>query len=163
MKNKYKEAFQSAEQEIEEKSIEQLKKTVKDILQKKKNLEEERDELDVEIKLLKQDIEDFKAGRLDRVKERHECDERAQKIFPITINIIKQEIVSKPWTWTYELQPIVYCGSGLTGTTSYTTTTASALGTATNAVLCVSGNTAQSFTAGTYTVSGTGGNSIINL
>lgn len=163
MTNKYKEAFQSAEQEIEEKSIEQLKKTIKDILQKKKNLEEERDELDVEIKLLKQDIEDFKVGRIDRVKERHECDERAQKVFPITINIIKQEIISKPWTWTYELQPTTYWGSALTGTTSYTTTTANALGTATNAAMCVSGNTAQSFTAGTYTVSGTGGNSIINL
>lgn len=156
MSNKYKEAFQSAEQEIEEKSIAQLKETVKQILQKKKDLEEERDELDEEIKLLKQDIDDFKAGRLDKVKERHECDERAQDVFPLTINIIRQEIVTKPWTWTYEIQPRVvfntphWIGGNIT-------TTAGALG-STN-TMYLSGNTAQTFTAGSYNLN----SGIVNL
>jgi len=155
MTNKYKEAFQSAEQEIEEKSIAQLKQTIKQILQKKKDLEEERDELDEEIKLLKQDIDDFKAGRLDKVKERHENDERCDRVFPITINIIKQEIVTKPWTWTYEVFPRVtwanpqYIGGSIT-------TTASALGSNT---MYLTGNTAQAFTVGSYNLN----NGIVNL
>lgn len=170
MTNKYKEAFQSAEQEIEEKSIAELKKTIKEILQKKKNLEDDRDEIDAEIKLLKQDIEDFKTGRLDKVKERHECDERAQTVFPITINIVKQEVISKPWTWTYELIPrqtlSLHSGSTLTnlsvGQGSITHITSSCNTSGTNCVY-LSGGNAQSFTGGTYTVSGTNGNSIINL
>jgi hypothetical protein len=154
MTNKYKEAFQSAEQEIEEKSIAQLKETVKQILQKKRDLEEERDELDEEIKLLKQDIDDFKAGRLDKVKERHECDERAQDVFPLTINIIRQEIVTKPWTWTYEIQPrVVYTTPQWVGGTLATA------GTSGLSTICLTGNTAQAFTVGSYNLN----NGIVNL
>lgn len=152
MTNKYKEAFQSAEQEIEEKSIAQLKHTIKQILQKKKDLEEERDELDEEIKLLKQDIDDFKAGRLDKVKERHECDERAQDVFPLTINIIRQEIVTKPWTWTYTVLPNYVQHTGL-GTNSIGVLTSSG-----NAMY-LTGNTAQAFTSGSYNLN----NGIVNL
>ncbi len=157
--NKYTQAFQSAEQEIEEKSIAQLKQTIKQILQKKKDLEEDRDEIDEEIKLLKQDIEDFKAGRLDKVKERHENDERADKVFPITINIIKQEVVTKPWTWTYEVMPKGIWTTALTPdvTGSSTYSIATSLG-GTNAI-CLTGNSAQTFTTGSYTLTG----GIVNL
>lgn len=165
MSNKYKEAFQSAEQEIEEKSIAQLKQTIKQILQKKKDLEEERDELDEDIKLLKQDIDDFKAGRLDKVKERHENDERCDRVFPITINIIKQEIVTRPWTWTYQVLPCVQpvfmpqtmtLGNSIAGT-SYTTTASATNGDMNT--ICLTGNTAQTFTAGSYYLN----NGIVNL
>ena len=165
MTNKYKEAFQSAEQEIEEKSIAQLKQTIKQILQKKKDLENSRDELDEEIKLLKQDIDDFKAGRLDKVKERHECDERAQNIFPLTINIIRQEIVTKPWTWTYQVFPMVVPPSntliGSSGnyyTTAGTSVMISSDTTNANAIY-LTGNTAQAFTSGIYNLNG----GIVNL
>lgn len=166
MTNKYKEAFQSAEQEIEEKSITQLKQTIKQILQKKKDIEEERDELDEEIKLLKQDIDDFKAGRLDKVKERHENDDRCDKVFPITINIIKQEIVTKPWTWTYEVFPrVLYGNATYTSLGANTcnaigamvTTTSSAIG-GTN-TMYLTGNTAQAFTSGSYNLN----SGIVNL
>lgn len=154
MSDQYKKAFQSAEQEIEEKSIAQLKETIKQILQKKKNLEDERDELDEEIKLLKQDIDDFKAGRLDKVKERHECDPKAQDVFPLTINIIKQEIVTKPWTWTYQVQPVYH--NAILG--SISTTLGNNIAYA-NDTIYLTGNAAQTFTSGMYSIN----NGIVNL
>ena len=79
MKDQIKKAFDLAENEVEEKQIEYLKNIIKSLLQKKKDKEKERDELDEDIKLIKQDIDDFKAGRLDKVKERHEVNERADR------------------------------------------------------------------------------------
>ena len=46
MKDQIKKAFDLAENEVEEKQIEYLKNIIKSLLQKKKDKEKERDELD---------------------------------------------------------------------------------------------------------------------
>lgn len=169
MKDQIKKAFDLAENEVEEKQIEYLKNIIKSLLQKKKDKEKERDELDEDIKLIKQDIDDFKAGRLDKIKERHEVNERADRVAPIQITIINDNsrvtYPTQPWRWNYELcwaSPQSALGSisslsfvnGTGGNTFYATGQANALNTM---VLC--GNTATTYTSGTYQVNG----NIINL
>lgn len=154
MKDQIKKAFDLAENEVEEKQIEYLKNIIKSLLQKKKDKEKKRDELDEDIKLIKQDIDDFNAGRLDKIKERHEVNERADKVAPIQITIINDNsrvnYPTQPWRWNYELywQHPIYVGAGQT----MTLTSASA-----SMVLC--GNTSATYTSGTYSVN----NQIINL
>ena len=61
MKENIKTAFESAEQEIQEKEIAQLKSIIKNLLQQKVDLEEDKREIEKEISVIKQTIDDFKA------------------------------------------------------------------------------------------------------
>lgn len=138
MKDQMKKAFDLAENEVEEKQIENLKNIIKNILQKKKDKEKEIEDLQEDVKILKQDIDDFKSGRLDKVKERHELDPKANTVAPIQITIINNERYIrnpvKPWYWDYEVvwynpnnfltvpNASGFCGSG-TVTATHTTGT----------------------------------------
>lgn len=107
MKENIKKAFDLASNEVEEKQIESLKNIIKNVLQKKKDKEKEIDELQEEVKILKQDIDDFKSGRLDKIKERHEINPKANLVAPITIIILndnrRQIYPIQPWLWGYEV------------------------------------------------------------
>lgn len=134
MKENIKTAFESAEQEIQEKEIAQLKSIIKDLLQKKVDKEEEKREIEKEISVIKQTIDDFKAGRLDKVKELQEKDSIAN-FLPFRIMIINQPQVIKPWGWDYTI-------STPRGNSTW------------------SGNCVSTFTSGTYVL---GDGKIINL
>lgn len=159
MKENIKKAMDLAEQEVQEKEIAQLKSIIKDLLQKKVKREEDKREIEKEISVIKQTIDDFKAGRLDKVKELIEKDRVAGELLPFKIIIINQPVYTQPWNWMYQVVPInTY--------PTYTTTTANALVTyggagATTLTSCsaASGNNYATFTGGTYDVSG----KIINI
>lgn len=151
MKDNIKKAVESAEQEIQEKEIANLKKIVKDLLESKLKKEESKREIEKEISVIKQTIDDFKAGRLDKVKELIEKDDVAKETLPFNIVIINQPVITQPWKWTYRIEPNY----------SYSTLTADSC----NAGYCLTtsigstGTNYATFTSGTYNLSG----KIINL
>lgn len=95
-----KEAYDFAQKEINEererKIREEVKKIVKSTLEKIETLNEKKKELEKEIKILKQDLDNLKEGRLDLILERQQVDKDAKKVS--VINII--EIVNVPPTPT---------------------------------------------------------------
>jgi len=162
-------AFEAAEQELQEKDVQHLKGIIKNLLQSKKDKEKERDEIDAEIKVIKQDIDDFKAGRLDKIKERHDINPEADKSSPINIVIIndnsRRVYPTQPWRWNYEVQWVPAWGTSTITTTSGTNGGGGSGGlmyyagtgstNAINTVYC-SGTTAATFTSGTYQLGNNG-------
>ena len=149
MKDNIKTAIESAEQEIQEKEIAQLKGIVKNLLEKKAKLEEEKRDIEKEISVIKQTIDDFKAGRLDKVKELIEKDVVAKQVLPFKIFIINQPVINQPWKWTYRITPSY-------PQYSYTTISND------NSLLnyCSAGTNVGTFTSGTYSLNN---GRIINL
>jgi len=104
-----KEAYDFAQKEIneerEKKIREEVKKIVKGTLEKIEILNEKKKELEKEIKILKQDLDNLKEGRLDLILERQTVDEGAKEVS--VINII--EIVNvppipiSPWKRPYDV------------------------------------------------------------
>lgn len=172
MKENINKAFKAAEQELEDKEVKHLKTIIQNLLQKKKDAEIEKNEIDDEIKLIKQEIEDFKSGRLDRIKERHEKNPQADHVCPIHITIINDNTrvtyPTQPWRWNYQViwnnyyPPITNgsLGNGLiltggSGVTNLAYSAQSALQTTAS----LTGVTSATYTSGTYQVNG----NIINL
>jgi len=89
---KTKKAVELAELELqkedEQKQIDLIKKAIKQTLEAIKAKEKERDKLNKEIKTLKQDIDNIRAGRLDLIAERQEKDEEAKRTS--VIEVIKE-------------------------------------------------------------------------
>uniref|UniRef100_A0A6M3LX07 Uncharacterized protein n=1 Tax=viral metagenome TaxID=1070528 RepID=A0A6M3LX07_9ZZZZ len=89
---KAKQAVELAELELqreeEQKQIDLIKKAIKQTLESIKAKEKDRDKLNKEIKTLKQDIDNIRAGRLDLIAERQEKDEEAKRTS--VIEVIKE-------------------------------------------------------------------------
>lgn len=167
MKDILKKAMDLAENEVQDKQIQYLKNIIKNLLQKKVDKEKEKDELEEEIKLIKQDIDDFKAGRLDKIKERHELNPKADKICPLQIIIINDNhrvsYPTQPWKWNYEIVSTNYSYYGNGGLT-YGAGATLAIGSAiSNSVATICGTTSATYTGGTYSVTSNGARGIINL
>ena len=104
-------AFKEAEDSLQQKQVDEVKKIVLRTLEKEKALEKEiadakRDVKDLEEKkkILKMDIDDLKEGRLDRITERQEKDEKARSVSVVLIIKEKETIVERPytpWYWPY--------------------------------------------------------------
>lgn len=174
-----KKAFADAEKEQQEVEVSRIKGIVKDYLVKIKDKNEKKDKLDKEIKILKKDLDDLKAGRLDKIEERQQADEEARNISIIIVERVREHYTpaypwSCPYTIRYNTAPLNWSsttgtqlgslgGSFTTTTGGYVTTTAgvSALSVnpATTASFTLVGTSAQNFVGGTYNVGG----SIINL
>jgi len=134
-KDKAKKAAELAEKELkqeeEQKQIDLIKKAIKQTLEAIKTKEKERAKLNKEIKTLKQDIDNIRAGRLDLIAERQEKDDEAKKTSIIEVvkevhhhhhydrwyepyKIIWNEpIINIPTIWTTTSMP---CDSTLTVT-----------------------------------------------
>jgi hypothetical protein len=86
---KTKKAVELAELELqkeeEQKQIDLIKKAIKQTLETIKQKEKDRDKLNKEIKTLKQDIDNIRAGRLDLIAERQEKDEEAKRTSVIEV------------------------------------------------------------------------------
>jgi hypothetical protein len=169
-----KKAFESAEKEAQEKQVEFIKKIVQKHLERIDGLTKSKEELDEEIRLLKKDLEDLKAGRLDKIEERQKVDERARGLSIIIIKKIEREYIPlapwrSPWdivwnvpnnSWaTYSVgaggtftTTCLTSGTGVTGTSNVTSTS----GTGTLTTL---GTTVSNFAGGAYLV----GDKIINF
>ncbi len=87
-----KELVKLAQKELDEekknKNVLLIKTAIKQTLEAIKTKEKERTKLNKEIKTLKQDIDNIRAGRLDLIAERQEKDEEAKKTS--IIEVIKE-------------------------------------------------------------------------
>lgn len=110
-KQAIKQAFAEAEKDQQQKEIDRIKQIVRSHLEKIQSKKEARAKLDEEIRLLERDLDDLKAGRLDRICDRHEKDKRAREVRIIIVEKIEKEYVPfypwrSPWTvrWAYTPQ-----------------------------------------------------------
>ena len=138
-----KRAYDLAQNEIEEqknkeheKQVAEVKEIVKRTLLEIEKLQDKKGNIDEKLKILKLDIEDLKAGKLERIKERQDKDPKAKEISIIIIKeketIREREVpVPSPWyqpyiiQWNYKTYPVdntIYCdGSGYNTNLTYTT------------------------------------------
>ena len=102
-----KQVFKELEEEERQQQINDLKLIVKKTLEKLEKKKEAKAELDKEIKILKNDLNDLKEGRLDKIKERQDIDKKAKEV---SVIIIKEKIIQKdppipvwktPYTWVW--------------------------------------------------------------
>lgn len=106
-----KKAFGDAEKELQQEEIDKIKGIVRSYLEeiqekqdKKNRKQKEVDEIDEEIRLLKKDLDDLKAGRLDKMEERQRIDKRAREISIIIIKKVEKEYIPyRPWYSPYEI------------------------------------------------------------
>ena len=125
---KAKKAAELAEKELQEeeeqKQIDLIKKAIKQTLEAIKTKEEGRTKLNKEIKILKQDIDNIRAGRLDLIAERQEKDDEAKKTSIIEIvKEIHHHHYHDRWYepyWIKVKEPYwtthTYCGNAITDT-----------------------------------------------
>lgn len=116
-----KEAFELAEKEFKEKKIDEVKRIVLKTLERIDELVKEKGALEEKIKILRMDIDDLKEGKLDRIVERQEKDEKAKNTSVVVI-IKEKEVIREvsPWYWPYRIywnpapvvQPLITWGSG---------------------------------------------------
>lgn len=151
-------AFADAEKEQQEKEIKKIKAIVQSYLEKIQEKTEKKNALDEEIKYLKKDLDDLKAGRLDKIKERAEKDDKAKGITLIVVKE-KEYIPMSPWKsqWYVEWKPTYYhndifYGGGITDYSGAITTVNSS--DVDSVVLCSTGSSIANFSTGTYTVNG---------
>lgn len=159
-KEKAKKAAELAEKELkeeeEQKQIDLIKKAIKQTLEAIKQKEEGRTKLNKEIKTLKQDIDNIRAGRLDLIAERQEKDEEAKKTS--IIEVVKEVHYHHHYDRWYEPYRIIYkepywttytdCGNAIVDTpgdyTIYNTSDTLSLTTTVNCSI------AKGASAGTY-------------
>lgn len=164
-KDKAKKAVELAEKELqkeeEQKQIDLIKRAIKQTLEAIKTKEKERTKLNKEIKTLKQDIDNIRAGRLDLIAERQEKDDEAKATSIIEV-LKEKEVHHHHYDHWYEPYRIIwkepyykpyYCGSGWSTITDCGTLTADSddlpVTTAVNYVNC---SVAKDAFAGTYTL-----------
>lgn len=146
MQKEIKKAVESAEQEIQEKEIANLKSIIKDLLEKKVSKEKDKREIEKEISVIKQTIDDFKAGRLDKIKELQEKDKCAKSVLPFKIIIINQPVITQPWGWHYQVVP------NYSSTLTVSSSSLIGSGTTTINASAFSGNNYATFTSGAYSL-----------
>ena len=150
-----KQALAAAEKEQQEKEIGRIKKIIQSHLEQIETKTEKRRKLDEEIGLIKKDLDDLKAGRLDRICERHEKDERAREVRIIYVERIeKQYVPYYPWRSPW----IVYWSNGTQPYQSAVNFTTYTTGTTDN-VITTTGTQFSNFASGSYQI----GNHIVNL
>lgn len=147
-------AIIEAEKEKQEQEIKKIKEIVKSYLEKIFKAEEKRKEIDTEIKTLKADLENLKAGRLDRIMEKQEKDKEHDKYTLIIIKKIEKEYIPyQPWR-----SPWIVEWKSQSSQHLYTTISTNLTNVSTDS--CVyTGTSFQNFCGGTYNIGG----KIINL
>jgi hypothetical protein len=84
----YQEAHKQAQDELHEAEVKKFKNFILNTLQKIEDKKREQDKITQEIRALKADLEDLKAGNLKKIKERQEKDEVARQISAVKFNEI---------------------------------------------------------------------------
>jgi len=155
---KAKKAAELAELELqkeeEQQQIDLIKKAIRQTLEAIKSKEKDRDKLNKEIKTLKQDIDNIRAGRLDLIAERQEKDEEAKRTSVIEI---VREIHHHHYERWYEPYKItwnpywnqIYCDSVDMPVTTYGSSTYGTFGNTSNTYTLTNSIAKDSY-AGTY-------------
>ena len=100
-KEQNKKAFASAEKEVKEEDVKKLKEVIKATLRKLAEKEKEAKGIAEEIKILRNDIKDFREGRLNRIAERQKESAKAKETS--VFKIVKDDI--------HHLEPNICSGS----------------------------------------------------
>ena len=100
-----KKVFDDIELVNKEKQIAELKIIVQKTLEKIKTKESLKEQLEKEIKILKQDIDNLKSGRLDILAERQEKDKEAKRVSIIIIKKIVEKQVPFPQPYYVPVDP----------------------------------------------------------
>jgi hypothetical protein len=160
------ETIENSEKQKQEAEISKIKAIVTKILEKIDKLKERKVDLEKELKVLTGDLDDLKAGRLDKIKERQEKDPDHNGYTIIIVREIEKEYQPLyPWRspWVVEWrepyhQPISI--SGLTnGITTVDCTAINNLYQGVQGQFTSTGTMFQNFCGGTYDING----HIINL
>jgi len=167
-KEEIKKAYELAQKELKEKRIGQVKELVKKTLERLSHLDEQISKLQEERKILKLDIDDLKAGRLDRIEERQSKDEKAKKTSVATI--VKEKVVEHhhhydnywyyPYrvVWNPPLLPYdgtVYCTTGNASTTiGGNAVSCNSINTGGCSSFTLTSSVAKDFSIGTYNIDG---------
>lgn len=100
-----KQSFKEVQEELKEKKIDDLKNNVKEsvkrTLLKLEEKQEERRKVVREIQILKMDIKDFKAGRLDKIVERQKQDSVAKETSVVKVEVEMGSNISRPWSQSF--------------------------------------------------------------
>jgi len=102
-KKDVKKAFSEAENELKQKSIDKVKEFVKKTLEKLEFLKKDESEVKEKIRILKLDLDDLKEGRLDRIEERQNKDEKSKKV---SVGFVIKKVVEhvySPWFVPYQI------------------------------------------------------------
>lgn len=103
MKDQIKTAFADAEKELQEKEIAHFKGIITYLLQEKTRNDNEERLFREKSAIIKQAIDDFKAGRIDKIKELQEKNPLASKLLPFSVEVTQQPQIMKPWIWNYTI------------------------------------------------------------
>ena len=155
MTDEIKEAYNFAQKEIEKEKQEALRLKVKDIvrstLEKIDKIDKEEKELAEKKKILKKDIDDLKAGRLDLIEERQKESELARNTS--VFKVILKEIHYPPQCNIYTITPSYSYDSNAFG--NLTTTCLSTSGVTTNCeASTITGWATSNCVSGTYNIDG---------
>lgn len=100
-----KESFDEVRKELEKEKTDELKKNIKEAIRqtllKLEEKQNERRRIVKEIQILKMDIKDFKAGRLDRIEERQNKDKVAKEISMVQLEKITDS--NRPWSQNFNV------------------------------------------------------------
>jgi|SRR3990167_6721552 len=77
-------AYDEAVKALQKEKIDEVKALVKQALEELHKAEKARQEAVEKIQFIKHDLDDLRAGKLDKIKERHEKVKKADQISPIT-------------------------------------------------------------------------------
>lgn len=105
-----KQGIAEAEKEAQQKQIDKVKEIVKNLLTKISEKKELEEKIRAERKLLEKDLDDLKAGRLDRIEERQKIDPEAKENSTIIIKRIEKEYIPYyPWRSPWYVGNSSYC------------------------------------------------------
>lgn len=85
-------AVQQAKKELEKEQIEEIKEMIKETLEAIEEKKAEIADSQKDLLILKQDLKDIEAGRLNRIKERKDKDKRAREISKIDLESLPKAI-----------------------------------------------------------------------
>jgi hypothetical protein len=166
-------AIEESEKKQQEKEIAKIKEIVSSYLNKISEKEDERKKIDKEIRILKDDLDDLKMGRLDKIEERQAKDPDHNSHTLIIIKRVEREYIPyQPWfsPWLIEMKPMYYGYSTPTQTgyclgdcTSASSTNSFYCDNSVSSIDCsfkAIGTDFQNFSQGTYTLDN---GKIINL
>jgi len=153
-----KDAVQEAKNDLEKEKQEALKKKVKAIIkatlerieQEEKQVKAHQDNLAI----LKKDLKDLEAGRLDLIEERQSKDKKAREVSVVTVKKVEKYVgpvkhgtAYQPWYWPFEITPNPVDSGFFTDFSDAISLTCG--GTSTE-LLTLTGNMCSSFAPGTY-------------
>jgi len=101
-----KQGFKQGQEEFNKKLVELVKKMTLDTLNKLEELKKEKAVVEEKIRILKMDLDDLEAGKVDRIRERQEKSRTAGQVSQIDWHGLCQDcatVTTEGLQWTYTI------------------------------------------------------------